>query len=101
MANKNYIPRITYTNSSNGLTPIGFINNCINNAINTWFGQDVVFQVTYVSGQSGLDADIEVRSPDYENGTTSYLTTMRASQYSNASVNNKPIAVAVQKKEKK
>jgi hypothetical protein len=101
MANKNYIPPITYTNSSNGLYPIGFIDNCIKNAINTWFGQDVVFVVTYTTAGNRLDANIEVRRPDRENGTTEYLTTMTASQYNNAAVNNKPIAIAVQKKEKK
>lgn len=87
MATRDYFQRVTYTNSTDGLSSVTFINRCIDNAINTWFGQDVLFIITYIPSQPiGFDAQIEVRKPVYGENRSEYVTTMTASQYSDSNL---------------
>lgn len=75
-------PRVEYLNSPTGYDNISVVNDNINNVINSYFGKDYAFKISYTRiTPGGLDARIEVYRPDYEMQILCLVGTVTASSY--------------------
>jgi hypothetical protein len=73
---------VQYRNNPDGITSSTAVHKSIQNLIQSYFGQDRAFIITFIKPTANsLDAQVEVYVPDYENETLCLEDTLTASSF--------------------